>query len=552
MPMLDSPASLALTWIAWWVASVGLGWLLLGRRSRNAGVLGWCGLFALTIVSLILGLIIPLGSPVARSVAWLVLALGIIGFAWAQLWRRWRLLLAVGVIAVLGALLSSVVPSNYDLGLYHAGSIAYVRDGGTVVGLANLHDRFGFSSSMWPLSALLGMGLWDGGEFRLVNGLLLVLLTADVVARMRSTRARQPATIVLTLGALFLAGAAIQYPGKLIASSAQDWAVAALILASAAYLIDALMTSDRRRAATVAILVGAMAGAMRPTGWIYATATVVVLVWLYARRGGVQACTRILWPTVVASLAMGAVTAVRDVLTSGWLLFPSEFAPLPVSWRYPDPAGTSRGITAWARTPFQDSALTLADNSWITGWASRLPTDWAVFTSLVLLVTILVWITASRTARASLARYRGTVAAALVPSCLVLVVWLVTAPDPRFVWGPLLVTVLVPLAFLVPTVGSEWIWPAVLVFLLLAIFGVALARGSLFDISLRLQPMPPTQVKPSSLADGTLAVVPVNGDQCWGEFPMCRPWYSSPDVQLRGETWRSGFQPMSRFIDSQE
>ena len=550
--MSESPAFLALTWTAWWIASVGLGWLILGRRTRNVGVLGWFGLFGVTAVSMVLALVLPLGVPPSRGVALLVIVGGLVAYAWARLWLRWRLLLAGIVIAVLVAFLSSVAPSNYDLGLYHAGSIAYVREGGTVIGLANLHDRFGFSSSMWPLSAFLGLGLWDGGEFRLVNGLLLILLSADVLVRVRNGRAREPGTILLSAGALLLIGAVIQYPGRLIASSAQDWAVAVLVVVSAAYLLDALTNPLRRHAATLAILTGAMAGAMRPTGWIYAVATVFVLASFYARRTGVRAGVRILLPGLAGSLVVGAATAVRDVLTSGWLLFPASVAPLPVAWRYPDPSGTAQDITAWARTPFQDPARTLADSSWIGGWLSRLPTDWAAFTALVLFVTLAVWIISSSTARASLVRRRGTVVAALVPSTLVLVAWFIIAPDPRFAWGPALLMVLVPLAFLVPTIESPWIWPSVVALGSVAIIAVAMVRGSLFDVSVDLQPMPVTEVKSSSLADGTAALIPVNGDQCWGEFPMCRPWYSSPDVQLRGDTWHSGFQPMSRLSDSQE
>ena len=550
--MLDSPALLALTWISWWFANMGLGWLLVGRKVRNPAILGWFGLMGVTSAALLLGLIVPLGAPAARIAAWIVLIVGLLGFVWARLWKRWRLLLVVAVLAGIAALLSSVVPSNYDLGLYHAGSIAYVREGGSVIGLANLHDRFGFSSSMWPLSAFLGLGLWDGSEFRLVNGLLLALLVSDVLTRIRSRRAGQPGTVVLTSGAVLLLGAVIQYPGRLIASSAQDWAVAVLIVVSAAYLVDALTYPRRHHVVTAAIGAAALAGAMRPTGWIYAIATVAVLGLVNYRRIGLNFAARALAPGLIGAVALGTLTAIRDALISGWLLFPAGVVPLPVPWRYPDPTSTSQGITAWARAPFQDTSQTLADNAWIPGWLIRLPTDWAFFAMVVLLLVLIAWCVASPATRASFWAQQRVVTLALIPSGVVLIAWFVTAPDPRFAWGPLLLVVLIPLGFLVPTITRPWVWLAAVAVASIAIVAVAVARGSVLNVSLHLKPMPGAIVEIGSLADGTSVVIPVNGDQCWGEFPLCRPWYSSADVALRGETWQSGFQPISRLNDSHE
>lgn len=200
MSFAESSAFLALTWLLWWIAMTGIGSLVVRTRAGGLATRGWIGLFVVSVVSMLLGIVGPLGGPAARVFAGLVVATGLVGALRSGVWRRWRLLVVLALTAALLALLSSVTPSNYDLGLYHAGSIAYVREGGTVVGLANLHDRFGFSSSMWPLSAFLGLGFWDGGEFRLLNGALGLLLVGDVALRWRTGRQRQPSTIAMTFG----------------------------------------------------------------------------------------------------------------------------------------------------------------------------------------------------------------------------------------------------------------------------------------------------------------------------------------------------------------
>ena len=552
MSPVANPVFLTITWMSWWCAAVGLGSLLVRRSPASVGARGWLGLFVLTAVAMVLALVFPLGDPLARVAAWLVIAVGAVGFLRYGPWRHWRLIAVVAAVAALAALLSSVVPSNYDLGLYHAGSIGYVRDGGTVIGLANLHDRFGFSSSMWPVSAFLGLGLWDGGEFRLFNGVLTVLLVADLVARVRRGALRQPGTVVLALGGLLLLGAVVQYPGRMIASSSQDWAAAVMAVVSTAYLLDVLGGKAHRSAITVTVLTATMAGAMRPTGWIFALATFSVVLIGRVPAEGWRTMLISTLPGVIGVFVLGIATAARDVMTSGWLLFPSGLLPVPVSWRYPDPSDTSEAITAWARTPFQDIAQTMSDSSWIPGWLTRLPTDWAVFAFLVLLAALAVLLIAFPTARSQLFSHKRALALALMPSMVVLIAWLIVAPDPRFAWGPLLLLVLVPVAYSLPAISKPRLLPAALVIGGLGIVVVAVLRGSLLDVSLRLQPMPIAAVTQEELADGTEVMVPIDGDQCWGEFPLCRPWYASDDVELRGQSWMNGFRPRSRLKDNQE
>ena len=543
---------LATTWVLWWVVLIGIGSLVFRRITPTVGARGWIGLFALTAAAMVTALVLPLGDAWARMLGWLVVAVGVLGFVRAGLWQRWRLLVVVAAAAVLLAMFASVQPSNYDLGLYHAGSIAYVREGGTVIGLANLHDRFGFSSSMWPVSAFLGLGLWDGGEFRLVNGLLALLMVGDLVVRLRRGCLRQPGTLLLAFGAVLLLGAVVQYPGRLIASSAQDWAAAVLMVVSTVYLVDALLRPDRRSASTVALLTAAMAGAMRPTGWVFVLVTLLVILVSASRSTGWRSAARLVMPGLTGALVLGIATVIRDALTSGWLLFPAGFFRLPVPWRYPDPSGTSEDITAWARTPFQDPAVTMADASWIPGWLMRLPTDWAVFSAAVLVAVLVFVLIVVPAARAEVSSHRRVVLLAITPSSVVLLTWLTVAPDPRFAWGPLLLVVLVPLVFALSAVSSPRLVPSMLVVGVLGIVAVAFVRGSPLEVSSQLQNMPPVTVEQTTLSDGTEVVVPINGDQCWGDFPMCRPDYALEDIELRGQTWRGGFQPISRLKESQE
>jgi hypothetical protein len=513
------------------------------RRSALRCGAVWIGLSVLTAMSMAVGLLGPMGHPLSRAVIGAVLVVGLVGAVIR--WRMWATpwMLIVPAAALILAVVAATQPSNYDTGLYHIGSITYLREGGTVPGLANLHDRFGFSSSMWPLSVALGLGMWDGGEFRLVNGLLVTIAVGDLIIRLRGPLRTSPGTYVYSLGLLFALGAVIQYPGRLIASSAQDTAAAILVVASGAYLVDFLVHRQRRTLGSVAIVVAALAGAMRPLGWIFAVVTVVSIVLGGGWRRGESGRSAIV-PGLAVTFVLGALTLARDIMTSGWLFFPVALLPVPVSWRVPDPGPTSRDILAWARTPFQDPELTLASNEWIPGWLLRLPTDWSIPALGLLLGSALVASIASQDVRRAWQSRRRVLALGLLPPIITVVFWLMSAPDPRFAWGSILLVGLIPVGVLASATLSLRAWWRLLAVMSFCLILLATARASLAGASWNLAEPPSVEVTSETISDGTRVSVPVNGDQCWSKFPLCRPWYAPKSVGLRGTSWVDGFTPL--------
>ena len=71
---------------------------------------------------------------------------------------------------------------HFDSDLYHAQSIHWIEAYGVVKGLANLHNRLGYNSALFPLSALFSFH-WlpgaDGQSFHVVNGFLASLLCME-------------------------------------------------------------------------------------------------------------------------------------------------------------------------------------------------------------------------------------------------------------------------------------------------------------------------------------------------------------------------------------
>ena len=559
--------ALAMMWVVLAASLAGLGMLVVRSRSRSTRFSSrqfrqslWVGLLLVTVVALLLGIVWPLGSGIALWVLLVLIGFGLLIATWqmvaairqcgsAPSARWWICGVVLGILLLVCAGWALGEPTNYDTGLYHIGAINYARDFPTITGLANLHERFGFNSSMWPLSAWLGSLGWAGNEYRLVNGLLLTLLLADAALRLVGAKRTPvlPGTVITVLGSILVLGAMAQYPGRLLASSAQDSAALILGLVAVAYFSDAMARRrwwerpEARAALSVAVIAAISGALMRPLGWVLAAGIWTVALVVAALGREMLAAARSLAPVTVVAVLAGVLMGVRDYILSGWLLYPAGLIGFRVEWRYPDPSVSSDRIAAWARTPFQDVQSTLADSSWVGGWLQRLPTDWSIpaLGALLGLAGLLWWLSRGRRDQWL---WRGCVAA-LAPVALLLIAWFITAPDPRFAWAGIVGLGLVPVGFLAQDVP-----PTRLLFgagaVLAALLVLASVRGSWEAWSWRAVAPPTAEIIDGELDDGTAVVMPTPGDQCWETYPFCRPQYESPAIERRGTGLADGFRPI--------
>ena len=558
--------ALAATWLVVAVSLAGWGIAvgpLLLRWSGYVAMFGfgfmWVGLLVFTLVALTLDLLLPLGARVSTWLLVLVLTSGLV-FGTVRVLRLhresvrtrlrsgWWIALALAVVLLVYAGWALGEPGNYDTGLYHIGAINYSRDFPLVLGLANLHERFGFNSSMWPLSAWLGSIGWRGEEFRLVNGLLLMMMLLDTLVRVRRSRRGSvtPGTGIMIVGSVLVLGVLAQYPARLLASSAQDTAALILGIVAIAYLSDGLARrpwwkySLNTTAMVVATAASISSALMRPLGWFFFAGLIAVALGSSLAGRAFRKSLRILGPVLVVGAVAGVVMGIRDARLSGWLFYPAGVVGFRVDWRFPDPSVSSDRITAWARTPFQDVETTLASSDWVVGWLGRLPTDWALpAVALLVGVASALWWGARRVGES--VDGRGMVLA-LVPVAMLLVAWLATAPDPRFAWAGIVALGLVPLGFVAQRLPVSRILLGSGLFLG-ALVILASLRGSWQEWSWAATPPPRPALAEAALADGTSIVVPTATDQCWAAYPLCRPDYEDPAVETRGDGVADGFRP---------
>ncbi len=615
---MNAPSlAVLLTWalaLAWFCV-VG-AWA--GALARPAvGVLGavrvslWIGFGVVTAFVLAAGLIWPLrgSAAVAASIVLTVVAVAIwvlvrlrrgpVAAAGLVLTRSWWAVvpvLALVVVAVVAAHSVFGPVTNYDTGLYHLNAIQYAQDFPTIHGLANLHTRLGTNVSAFNLAAFGSNTFWGDDAFRLVAGLFVMTGFADVALRVLDGGARtwrRPGTYVLVLALAAAIPLLLHDPGYRIASPSPDTMAMVVTIVAGAYLVDALATREHAWTA-VAIVVAALAASTRTQLWVVFAMTAVVLLvsWALARRRHERpdlGSRALVVAGSVLAVATGVLMAVRDVILSGWLLFPASYLPMPVDWRVPKAAADSTRdwILSWARDTSVGPDKTLASWYWLGSWFTRtLEDNWVRAGLALLVVGVIVWAVAAVAGRrlgagqaddqADKADQSPTggvggwpvLVLALLPTLAGLGAWFFTAPDPRFAWGSLLLLGAIPagLAFvrlrvLWPTFGDDRPGPAgVIATGLLALvavpYGVAQARaaGDLtaaipteirtyeagpVTVVAAVAPLARPPIEAYRLGDGNDIGLTQGGDQCWA-FTPCMP-YPNDALRFRGPTLADGF-----------
>jgi len=573
------------TWLLWVLASIGLGLIFirsvrwrLNFRDRFHSAL-WIGLGLLLLVSSSAQLFFGLGHSWGTVLA---LALLLAGLAYlvrtvilnrtqiqesllkSLTWRRFPVILALALL-VIGLIdvsyLATGEPMDADAGSYRIGSILYASEYRLIPGLANLHFRFGFNSSMWPFAALIGQAPWTGQGYRLVTGVFVTALTADVLMRIGLKRTKGPTAgdwfLIIATG--FTGGIILTDTGRWIPSPAQDVAVLIVCAVSTAFLADFVASrGEKTSAASLAIITAAVAGSLRPLGWIILAFTVLVVTpILVGRIGGIWGPIRALRASLIFGTLLASVMAIRDAILTGWILYPLDLLALPVPWISTTTDVARNGITAYGRAPDVDMAEVLSSSAWFGPWLETLLSSREVFFFQLMLIGAALPLLWSRGRRAWLRAWKP-LALTLLPSLAATGVWFATAPDLRFGWGPLLALAALPGAFVLWAKGyphrlATWLG-VVLIGAFMAtqvLNGRYLPRGGEsipsttrigpVVITIDVAPPPTPAAITGTLEDGTPVLFPSVGGNCYDIFPLCLLPGSGSNVKSLGAEITDGF-----------
>ena len=566
---------ISFTWAVIALTFIGLGSLVLARLGAEYSLFDafWMGL----AVSVALHEIWSLFLPITSSTTVFAFCAGLLGLLANRSAILGRLrtalqstpglnLLAIAIILFI-AMRSAGPCENYDTGLYGASAVRWVQTYPAVPGLANLHGRLGFNSSVFLIIAALDQGIWRGLAHHLFVGFLtaafcLVLLPACV--RIAGKKTDSPADwfhSILAVPAIFWAAR------SMMVGTQTDEPAAIVCLISAGILFESHCQSDEESQAGpalsrlfVAATLFSLAVSFKLSTIVFALLALCLVfhrIWLLGRSSKLR--TSYLTAALVLSTLILLPWCVRGVILSGYPFFPATVFGFPFDGRVPLPVAKWYviAVKSWGRMP----GIPVADIhslAWLSSWLNHAIRNRAAFQvplgiSLAGLAAGLVGLIRSRS------RPHYPWLWLLLPALAGTVFWLLASPDLRFgqftiwtaaatlgTWG------IVSVASGRPAAYSR----AALAMLLLSLLWCLVSFGwndpyrSLLAVK-KLTSLPKVDLVVRHTSSGLAIYVPAQGQQCWDAPLPCTPYFDE-SLRLRNESsMRWGFTSEGRAAETQ-
>ena len=353
----------------------------------------WIGIAALASFAECIQLFVPLQWPISAF----CIALSVVN---ALTWQRdaylrlWHKVVGIFHSQALGAIffiivfiflcLGSMVPTgNYDSGLYHFGTIAWLNEHPIAIGLGNLHSRFAFNQSYFELIALLNFfPLWNKGYAMI--GPLLITLTGLTLIELRNARPALPGTVFI--GCLVLCG----FLTHDLASPIPDLGIQAIqitIFALAFVVFKQYRVNHKVDPSyqCALLLLCALLVFVKLSGLAFALGFILITTPFFIANWSDPRSKRTIIRAALLLVIFSCIHAIRGYLLSGAPLYPASIA---AAWSLPwsmSPLAIQKELEwaySWARIPGASPDQVLRNwqwylpwvpGNWVTPWVKALP-----------------------------------------------------------------------------------------------------------------------------------------------------------------------------------
>lgn len=568
MILLASVLAILFVWTAIALVLIGLGSVPLRLFGNGCALFDsfWMGLAVSVAFLELWNLFLPV-SPAATLVLLGVGLLGLIinrarafllvGLRSALQDGRWLIISCLAISALI-ALRATGPCEHYDTGLYGVSAVHWILTYPVVPGLASLHGRLGFNSSVFLCVAALHQEFWKDLEYHLFPGLLLAAIWFTILpAFFRLVRGLRNVPSdwfhsILVIPMFFWATRA-----KIVGTLTDEPATVACLVATG-IVFDELHQKNGatvREAGLSRLFVAASLYSLA-VAFKESTAIFAALGWLIAF---ILACSqtrseRNALRPIVAILAVSTLLVIpwlaRGIVLSGYPFYPVTAFAFPVGWKMPL-AGAHVDfirVQSWGRIPDAPWADTRGFG-WLPVWVNRCLRNRSAF-QVPLLISAIGF--AAALLYRTREKMRSSLASAwlLIPSLAAVFFWFFASPDPRFaqfaIWT------------LAGVLGSCGIAAASLRFgearshrlALAAIFALMLWCQVSFgwqesfqsvSASATLAPLPSPSVLPHQTRSGLTVYVPAAGNQCWDAPLPCTPYFDESLLLRTPPSLRQGF-----------
>jgi hypothetical protein len=533
--------------------------------SNSISIVLLTGLCGITVLATALSIIIKTG--------WLallvVLVIGIF-FCW-KTWRRqgyilsakysslpWWMLILFSLVFLTTLEIATHAPSNPDTGIYHAQAIRWIETYPAVPGLGNLHSRFAFNSNWLVVNALFSFSFLGIQSLHLLPGFFLMTVMIYFFEGVRNLFKVEITfsnilKVLLIPFTFYTIGSQSSSPGTDFPAELLVWVTFALMLESIERNPKIQKNSLDLKEISVFIFSIFLI--------TIKLSTIPVLL-----LGGFVFITQVIknrkdaGKLMLLAFIILAPWFARNLILSGYWIYPvPAIAKLSPNWDWKIPLDNvvqeTRGIKAWARIPRADAEQVLAMplKNWIREWFENLTPNrkLMVLGSLFspIIFTISAWISLRKKT------FLGIFYTFIFSSSYIGVFfWFYTAPDIRFGYGFLLLSILLAGIPLIKSLLELKSFQKIFLFGIVLV--LVLYQGVTFYRSIEFHSLSSRLLFPADY--GQLPSVPceIHGyqlwcaklyDSCWYDpFPCIPPGSASSEVELRGTSLEEGFRPVPK------
>jgi hypothetical protein len=430
-----------------------------------------------------------------------------------------------------------------DTESYHIQSIKWIQEYGSVPGLVNLHERFGFNSSWFSSVALFSFSSKTTGGFTVMNSLTSLWLCYWFIEKINQFQKENNVQAAFAILLVFIICLLIwAFIKGNAATTNYDFITTSIVL----LLFTEVFFSEKTSPKIEWIIWPAYLLTVRLINYP------LLLLSLYAFILFIkQKQTRKLLLPIAYCLLLIVPFLIRSIIIAGYPFYPATFFDLTnVDWK-PDPQITERLLeyikyyNRVSTTYFDIEQTKALGSSWVPAWFQHLfPFD---------KILVLVGFTGILFTGIKLRIQKNDYSKSIITGLMILwlMSWLIIAPDPRFVYG-ILIFGTVLLEYHLSSFVNDF---RSIKFLLNALIILMIAGLSYYLVSKPLKqkeyrnwisplqlPQPPVK---EFVIDGITFRIPelINNNwniRCYGTKLPCL-YEIHPRLKPRGKNIRSGF-----------
>lgn len=444
-------------WLYWFTIClfIGHGTLYTLSRIVRAPVLFngnifyqfWFGLAMLIGILQILSLFFPLSGGAFIGVGLLALFSAIISYRriftqvrnyFAGANTHHPVLAAAGIIILLlfVSYCANKEVTHTDTFIYHYQAVKWAKEYPAVPGLVNLHGRLAFNSSFFLFAALTDIGIYADHSAHIALSLLMLVCLIQWFGVIISRRSLVVTRIFCMLTLVYII---IHISLKMdIASLATDYPMAVVTLVFCLVLLDKI---DHKL--LLMLPLSALAFTIKLSGMPMVAASLIAMAgYIYYLKFGYsgtpirQQAIRLSTVSFALLCLISAGFIIRNVILSGWLLYPFPVGNLHLPWSTPKPYVTDMiaWIKSYPKIPGGASPETISGNDfffWFNQWFARFSQSTEFFLFFGGLAALL-WAGFQQRSFWKFIYPRMNIFLLITFSIISILFWFVSAPDVRF------------------------------------------------------------------------------------------------------------------------